>query len=165
MPLWNYFSPFIYFSGQHGRKLSQGVWTVKLRYLLAPELLRQILYMKSNKYEWLNMEQFSKSLKLRLAAQTWLGSWKLHKTALGQANCESIIFVFKEKKKRKKKLVLDSFSLSNMNVCLIRCFIFFSPSSGFPPSRELHDDRKAFLKGQWERGVVDGWFPFLLNGN
>ena len=46
---------------------------------------------------------FSKSLKLRLSAQTGLGSWKLNKTALGQANCESIIFVFKKKKKGRKR--------------------------------------------------------------
>lgn len=64
---------------------------------------------------------FSKSLKLRLAAQTWLGSWKLHKTALGQANCESIMFVFKEKKKKKKKLLLESFSLE----CVLDLLLYF----------------------------------------
>ena len=133
MPLWNYFSPFIYFDGQHSRKLSQGVWTVKLRYLLAPELLRQILYMKSNKYEWLNMEQFSKSLKLRLAAQTWLGSWKLHKTALGQANCESIIFVFKEKKKGRKSCCWIA-SLYPAWMCAWSAALFFShPPLDFLP--------------------------------
>lgn len=112
---------------------------------------------------------FSKSLKLRLSAQTGLGSWKLNKTALGQANCESIIFVFKKKKKkeekekREKKQLLDSSSLK----CLPDLLLYFSLTLLwiFPPSRELHDDRKASLKGQWEKWVVDGWSPFLLNGN
>ena len=105
---------------------------------------------------------FSKNLKLRLSAQIGLGSWKLNKTALGQANCESVIFVFK-KKKREKNQLLDSSSLK----CLPDLLLYFSLTLLwiFPPSRELHDNRKASLKGQWERWVVDGWSPFLLNGN
>ena len=112
---------------------------------------------------------FSKNLKLRLSAQIELGSWKLNKTALGQTNCESIIFVFKKKKKKEekekmeKKQLLDSSSLK----CLPDLLLYFSLTLLwiFPPSRELHDNRKASLKGQWERWVVDGWSPFLLNGN
>ena len=68
-----------------------------------------------------------------------------------------------EKEKREKKQLLDSSSLK----CLPDLLLYFSLTLLwiFPPSRELHDDRKASLKGQWERWVVDGWSPFLLNGN
>ena len=112
---------------------------------------------------------FSKSLKLRLSAQTRLGSWKLNKTALGQANCESIISVFKEKKKeekeKKKGRKRSCWTALLLNACLTCCLIFLPLLWIFPPSRELHDDREASFKGQWERWVVDGWSPFLLNGN
>ena len=94
---------------------------------------------------------FSKSLKLRLSAQTRLGSWKLNKTALGQANCESIISVFKEKKKgrkrkkkREKKKLLDSSSLK----CLLDLLLNFSP-----PPLDF-----SSLKGitWWQRGLFQG---------
>lgn len=99
---WDSSSPCRYFNGQHSRTLSEGVWTHKLRHPL-PQVfffLRQILYSLLNSSKW--NSSFSKSLKLRWAAQTWLGSWKLNKVALGKITMNQLFFHLKRKKKGRK---------------------------------------------------------------
>lgn len=153
--LWGYFLPFRYFNGQHGRKLSQAIWALKLRYPLPQNFVRLILYMfiKQVKMAQNGTVSFSKSLKLRLAAQTWLGSWKLNNMALGQANRESIILVFLLKKEKEANRKLFFISMPD--------FFYYFFSSPFPPSRELHNGRSLLRVSR--RWVV--YFLFLLNGN